>query len=428
MDKQSARAVPAAESGYAVAPEGATLITRGTRQFHLTNLALFSAGFSTFALVYCVQPLMPVFSQEFGISPATASLALSATTGLLAFAMLVASSVSEIIGRKPIMVMSLLASSLLMTACALVRDWQDLVILRALCGIAFSGMPAVAMAYVAEEMHPKSVGLAMGLFISGSGLGGLSGRAIVGIVADLASWRTGLMSVGILGIICALVLWQTLPPSRHFRRSAPSPKALVRSFASHLGNARLRALFLLGFLLLGCFVCLYNYIGYRLMAPPFSLNQTEVSFVFGVYLIGVFSSAYIGDLGSRIGRGPMLCLSVSLMLAGILITLISMLPVIIAGMAVMTFGFFGAHSIASSWIGANAQHAKAQASSLYLFAYYLGSSVIGTLGGVFWSHFGWWGVVGMICAFLLIGLTAALWLARNARAADRQPVIPTEPA
>ncbi|QJP14172.1 MFS transporter [Starkeya sp. ORNL1] len=391
-------------------------VRRGTPGFHLTNLALFSAGFSTFALIYCVQPLMPVFSQEFGITPAQSSLALSATTGLLAFAMLIASSLSEIVGRKPVMIVSLLASSLLMMACTFVESWHQLVILRALAGITFSGLPAVAMAYVGEEIHPESVGLAMGLYIGGSGLGGLGGRTIVGIITDFVSWRTGLFAVGLVGVACALILWQTLPASRHFKRAAPSFRALAGSFAGHLRDGRQRALLLQGFLLLGSFVCVYNYTGYRLMKAPFSLSQGTVSLIFGVYIVGIFSSAYIGDLGSRLGRGPVLCGSMALMLGGILLTLVPTLPVIIAGMAILTFGFFGAHSVASSWVGANARHAKAQASSLYLFAYYLGSSTIGTLGGVFWLHGEWPGVVALLASLLLIGLMVAAWLAWQGRA------------
>ncbi|MCK0196223.1 MFS transporter [Ancylobacter sp. 6x-1] len=415
----AAPALPGRErvANPAAAADGDTRIRRGTRSFVLTNLALFSAGFSTFALIYCVQPLMPVFSVEFGISPAQSSLALSATTGMLAVAMLFASALSEVVGRKPVMVASLLVSSALMMACPFVQDWNQFVWLRAVAGITFSGLPAVAMAYVGEEMHSESSGLAMGLYIGGSGLGGLGGRAIAGIIADFYSWRTGMFAVGTLGIACGLILWWSLPASRHFRPSSPSPRVILASFLVNLKDARQRALFLTGFLLLGSFVCVYNYTSYRLMQPPFDYGQATVSLVFGVYLIGIFSSAYLGNLTTRLGRGPVLCLSMGLMLAGALVTLMPAMPAILLGLSAITFGFFGAHSVASSWVGANAHAAKAQASSLYLFSYYLGSSVIGTVGGLFWADGGWPGVVLLLCVMLVAGLATAAWLAREARTA-----------
>ena len=95
-----------------VAPQDpAAFIERGTPEFLRTNLALFSAGFSTFALLYCVQPLLPVFSREFGVSAAESSLSLSLTTALLAASVLISGSLSEVWGRKPVMVVSLFAPS-----------------------------------------------------------------------------------------------------------------------------------------------------------------------------------------------------------------------------------------------------------------------------------------------------------------------------
>jgi MFS transporter, YNFM family, putative membrane transport protein len=101
---------------------------------------------------------------------------------------------------------------------------------------------------------------------------------------------------------------------------------------------------------------------------------------------------------------------IAIMLVGVALTLFQSRALILSGIVAVTFGFFGAHSIASSWVGSRAIHAKAQASALYLFCYYVGSSAIGTLGGVFWTKQGWPGVVGLVAALLLAAITIALWL------------------
>jgi MFS transporter, YNFM family, putative membrane transport protein len=385
-------------------------IEHGTPAFIRTNSALFSAGFATFALLYCVQPLMPVFSHNFKVSAAGASLSLSLTTGLLAVSMLVAGVLSEAWGRKPIMVASLFLSAMFAIISAVLPKWTEFLVTRAAMGIALSGLPAVAMAYVGEEMHPRSLGLAMGLYVGGTALGGMAGRLLTGVVTDLLGWRAAVMTMGILGLLCVGILWRCLPASRHFVARPLRFAALSRAYATHVRDGVLPLLFVEGFLLMGGFVTVYNYVGYRLVAPPFSLSQTAMGFIFSVYLFGVASSASAGSLSEWLGRRNMLPATLLVMLIGTVLTTADSLWIVVAGIAVLTVGFFGTHSVASAWVGARAQSDKAQASSLYLFAYYLGSSVVGSLGGVFWNRGGWNGVVGMTSALFIVAIVMALWL------------------
>lgn len=385
-------------------------LVSGTPAFRRLNLALFAAGFSTFAILYCVQPLLPEFSREFHVSAAVSSLSLSLSTGLLAVAMLVAGSLSEVWGRKPVMVASLFASALLTILSAAAPNWTSLLLTRMLIGITLSGLPAVAMAYVSEEVDSKSIGLAMGLFIGGNAIGGMAGRIIGGVLTDLGSWRLAVGLIGTIGLVSAIAAWRSLPASVHFHPRRADPQDLLRSLGMHLRDPGLRALFAQAFLLMGAFVTLYNYLGYRLTEPPYSLSQTAIGAIFAAYLIGTLSSAWIGELAGRLGRRRVLWAMIAIMLAGVALTLSQHLVLILAGIVAVTFGFFGGHSIASSWVGNRAVDAKAQASALYLFCYYIGSSAVGTLGGVFWTRWGWSGVAGLVTILLLAALALALWL------------------
>ncbi|GAB2583272.1 MFS transporter [Dyella jejuensis] len=388
------------------------LIHHGTPAFRRTNLALFAAGLATFGLLYCVQPLMPQFSHHYGISAAASALSLSLTTGVLAFAMLFAGGVSDAFGRKSVMVVSLLSSALLVLLSALMPDWYALLALRTLLGLTLSGLPAVAMTYLTEEMHAESIGLGMGLYISGSAVGGMSGRLISGVVADDFGWRMGIAVVGIVGLIAGLVFWRSLPPSRHFRPQALQWRALFARFAGMFRDPGLPWLFAEGFLLLGAFVTVYNYLGYRLMAPPYNLSQAVVGLIFAIYLIGTFSSAWMGYLAGKLGRRKVLWTAFALMLAGTACTMAAAVWLIVLGITAITFGFFGGHSIVSSWVGRRGGAAKAQASSMYLFSYYMGSSVAGASGGLFYAKEGWQGVALFVGAMVLAGLLVSLWLYR----------------
>jgi YNFM family putative membrane transporter len=390
------------------------LIRSGTPVFRRTALALAAAGFSTFAVLYAVQPLLPIYADDFGVSPAESSLALSLPCALLAVALLVVSPLSEMWGRKRVMLTSLFASALLTIVAALIPGWHGFLVLRALTGLTASGLPAVAMAYLAEEMDVQAIGLSMGLLVGGNALGGMSGRLISGVMADHMNWRIGLATIGALALAAALAFWRWLPPSRRFVPRRLAWRDVPGTFGHHFRDAGLPWLFAEAFLLMGGFVCIYNYIGFRLLDPPFSLSQTVIGLIFSVYVAGMVSSPVTGELASRFGRRRVLWVATAIGLAGILMTLSDHILLIIAGVVVATVGFFGAHSVASSWVGRRALRDRAQASSIYLGLYYLGSSVLGTAGGWFFAHSGWNGVVLFVGGLYGLALIIALRLSRLA--------------
>lgn len=385
-------------------------VEAGTPAYRRITVAMFLAGFATFALVYNLQPLLPVFSQEFGVSAAQSSLSVSLPTAFLAAGLLIAGSLSEVWGRKPIMVASLLSASVLAVIGAVVPTWGQLLIVRALQGLAISGLPAIAMAYLSEELHARALGLAMGLYIGGTGLGGMAGRLLTGVLTDVMSWRFAIGVIGVFCIVASLVFWRSLPASTQFHPVPFQWRGLIDMFISHARDAGLPWLFAEAFLLAGSFITVYNYIGYRLMAPPFGLSHSAVGAIFLIYIAGIGSSAWVGHLAGRLGRRKILWTTFAVMLGGVLLTLPNNLGAIIAGLIIYTVGFFGCHSVLASWVGLRAVHGKAQASSLYLFSYYLGASFVGWVGGFFWDLWRWGGVSVFVGCMLGVALAISLRL------------------
>lgn len=379
----------------------ATHLTRGSAAYRRATLALFCAGFATFAMLYCVQPLLPLLAGHFRVSAASSSLALSLTTLSLALCLLLSGALAESWGRKPVMAGALGLAALLGIACALVDEWNSLLILRALLGLALSGLPALAMAYVGEEFDPESLPAAMGLYIGGTALGGLLGRLLAGLLSDLGGWPLALGGIAGLGFLAlGLFLW-LLPPSRHFTAQPLSLRGLSRNFAIHLGNPRLQRLFALAFLLMGGFVAMFNYVGFRLAGAPFNLSATVIGLLFTVYLLGIFSAGWAGRLVPRLGARQVMLGGIGLMLLGVALCAMPWLATAVVGLALFTLGFFATHAVASGQVGAHAQGAKAQASALYLCAYYLGSSVVGYAGGYVWEHAGWLALLAVLAALFL---------------------------
>lgn len=375
-------------------------IEKGDPAFLKASIALFFGGFVTFSNLYTPQPLLPVFAEEFRANPSVTSLALSLSTGTLAVAMLFSAGLADRFGKKRIMEFSMILTSVIAILIPFSPDFTMLLVLRTVLGIAAAGVPSLAMAYVAEEFHPSSVGQVMGLYISGTSIGGLAGRIMTGIFTDLWSWKTALVIIGVIALILSVIFVLILPAPQHSIRRPVNLKTLTGAYRRHIANKPLAALIALGFLFMGGFVTLFNYIGFLLSGPPFFFSQTLIGLIFLVYLFGSFSSVYMGKKADIKGHAPVLKFCVLLTISGALLTLSSSVAAIMLGVSLFAFGFFASHSIASSWIGETATVNKAQASSLYLLCYYTGSSIAGTLGGLFWIQFRWTGVVLFVCSLL----------------------------
>lgn len=379
----------------------------GSVPFRKATIALFAAGMAAFMAMYHVQAMLPVFSEYFGVSPTTSALTVSLTTGMLALAIIPASVLSERYGRIRVMVISAIAASVL----GLLLPWSpNIEVLlggRALVGILCAGVPAVAMAYLAEEIDGPSLGKAMGYYVSGTTIGGLTGRLVPGLAADVVDWRWALEIACLVSLTFALVFIKLVPSSKNFRPQRVTIRTTVSNLSGHLRDTPMLCLFGLAFVLMGGFVTVYNFLAYRLLDSPFSLPQSIVSMVFLMYLAGTFSSTYAGRMSDRHGRGRVLGVSIAVMAAGLVVTVPDFLPSTLIGVFFFTAGFFGAHSVASSWVGARASDHRAEASSLYLFGYYLGSSVAGALGGIAFSASGWVGVAGYVGVLMVVGAVLA---------------------
>lgn len=410
-------------------PLAPTAHQTGSRGYRRVTAALYGAGLASFAAMYCTQALLPAFSAYYRIAPATASLTVSLTTAAVALCIIPASVLSERYGRITVMVVSGVASSVIGLLLPFSPTLGVLLVGRALHGVALAGIPAVAMAYLAEEVHASSLGSAMGRYIAGTTLGGLVGRMVPSMVLEVSSWRVALLVCSLATLAGTAVFAVLVPRSQFFTPKAASARATVRNLANHLRNPVLIKLFGLGFLLMGGFATVYNYLGYRLTAQPFGLSSAGVGLLFLLYLVGTVTSAMAGRLADRRGRAVVLVGSLPITLIGLLVTVPHNLVVIVVGVGVFTGGFFAAHTVASSWVGAVAERDRAEASALYLFTYYLGGSVAGALGGLVYSVGGWSSTVAFVGAMLLAGLVLVALLARQGASARKLVVQrPPEPS
>ncbi|MEU6093862.1 MFS transporter [Streptomyces sp. NPDC047079] len=419
--------MPAADTGAsttvgadpAPTPAADSRLSPGGPGYRRMSLALFLAGVATFALLYSTQALLPLVSHDFGATASAASWTVSGATGGLALFVLPMSALSERFGRRTLMTASLAVAVTVGLLVPFAPSLGALIALRAVQGAALAGLPASATAYLAEEVSPKALVTAIGLFVAGNSVGGMSGRVITGWVAQEWGWRVSVGTIGVIAVACAVAFRLLLPAPSHFTPGSLRLRVLARTVRDHLANPLLCRLYAIGALFMVVFGGVYTVIGYRLTEEPFGLPQGIIGSIFLVYLVGTVSASTSGRLVSRLGRRGALYLGAATTTAGLLLSLAPSLPLVLLGLVLITAGFFAGHAVASAAVSHTAKRGRAQASALYQSSYYIGSSTGSTVGAMAFHAGGWPGTMGMGVLAVLGVVTITVFGSRAARTERR---------
>lgn len=370
-------------------------------------VALYAATVAVYADMYITQPILPTLSHEFGVAPATAGLSVSAVVLMIALASSSSGPLSDMLGRKPVMVWSCGLLALPTLLCALAPTFELLLLCRALQGLCIPGLTAVAVAYLGDRFPPHELGALVGGWIAATVTGGLTGRVLSGLLTDLFGWRAAFVVFAAATLLCALAMVVALPSDP--ARTAPGWGVAYQGMFAHLRERRLVGAFLIGGALFFGFIGVFTYLPYYLAAPPFALPTAIVSLLYLVYLAGVVVSPLAGRLSARVARRSLMAGGLVIAMLGVVGTLAPALPVIVLSLLVLCAGMFTAQAVTPAYVNATAREAKGGASALYLMCYYVGGTLGAALPGVAWQAFGWPGVVGVASAALVVALLA-VWL------------------
>lgn len=386
------------------------MITVGTRDFWFATLALALGSFMIFANVHMTQPLLPQLAESFQLTPLQASWSLTATISMLGLSLLIYGPLSDALGRKSIMVITLLGAVATTLAISQVETYSSLLILRGLQGLFLGGLPAIAIAYLGDEFERKALVVAVGLYISANSLGGVTGRLVSGFVGEHYDWQTVFIVLGFSSFVLVLLFIWLLPASKQFQAKAFRPRSVLSDIRDHLRNPWLLAAYVIGGLNMLVFLTQYSYITFVLAEAPYHLSTHALGMLFLTYLTGSLASAGSGRASAWFSQPTCMIIGILLLMLGSLLTLMGQLPMIISGFLINSFGFFLTHSTLSSWVSQHALKARASASSLYLVFYYLGASLGGFYLEPFWQWAGWPGVVLASLLVFVLTLSTAIWL------------------
>ncbi|HVJ09624.1 MAG TPA: MFS transporter [Acidisarcina sp.] len=372
--------------------------------------AVFLCGVCAFLDLYATQPLLPLFSRIFHASKAAVGLTVSASTLGVAMSAPLFGIFAERLSRKRVIVASIAAVAVPTFLAATASSLNVFIFWRFMQGLLAPGIFAITIAYVTEEWDRRNVALVMSVYVSGTALGGFIGRMLSGLTADWFGWKYSFVVLGAVTLLGAVAVARWLPRERRVViEEEPSLRSQLAPMLQHLRNPRLLATYAVGFNVLFSLVGVFTYITFYLADPPFLLSTAALSYLFVVYLVGLFVTPAAGYVITRVGLRRGIVTAVAISMVGVAITLVPSLPVVIAGLALCSTGVFISQASATSFLREAApEGGRVSAAGLYLSCYYVGGTAAGVVPSFFWRLGGWPACVGFIVAMQAVTIFIAL--------------------
>ena len=268
-------------------------------------------------------PLLPFYAERFGASPQQVTILMAVFSLMSMLASPLWGRISDRIGRRPVLMASMLASSLAYLWMGFAGALWMLFAARAFAGLC-AGNIAAAQAYIADVTPPEKRARGMGMIGAAFGLGFIIGPALGGIVAgdDIATAdleAPGLIAAGLsfaafLGVV--LFLPESLPAATRARPSR-SRTAVLYAVLDRPVLVRLLAVFLLVILAFAGMESTFALWAMR----QYGWGPAQIGYVFTY--VGLLSAAMqgglIGPLTRRFGEERLMMSGLGLIALGLLV-------------------------------------------------------------------------------------------------------------
>ncbi|MDH2925917.1 MFS transporter [Lonepinella koalarum] len=368
----------------------------------LLKLTIMMIGGFAFLQVYSIQAILPVLMEHFSASKVQAGLTVGVTVMAVAIISPVMGMFSDAVGRKSLIVICMLLIVFPTALLSISENITQIKLWRFLQGLFVPGVTVVTIAYISEEF-PDRLASMLSLYVSGTVLGGFSGRFLIGYLHSIVGWQTGYLIFA--GLMLIGVIWAALvlPASKNFVVSG-NFRSSLHILRQHIQNPHVLTACALGACVLFSLVSIFTFINLHLADDPYYLSSANLANIFTVYLIGMLITPLTAKLIHNVGIANSLLLAIMSSIIGALITLCSPLWLIIVGLIIMSSGVFISQATTISHISQHVNQGRSLASGLYYMCYYTGGSIGAWVCGISYTYFGWSGVVFTVVLLQIVAL------------------------
>ncbi|WP_206107577.1 MFS transporter [Paludisphaera rhizosphaerae] len=358
------------------------------------------------ANLYYSQPLLERMGDHFSASASRMGIVSTATQVGYASGMLLLAPLGDLLERRRLIVVLLLATALALAAVAVSPSFAWLAVASLILG-ASTVTPQIIVPFAAAIAEPNERGKVVGTVMSGLLIGILLARTASGFIGSHLGWRAVYWLASGLMIVLAGVMASGLPKSSP-TLVGTSYGALMRSIVGlvrELPALRTSALF--GGLAFASFSVFWTVLAFHLATPPFHYGSDVVGLFGLVGAGGAAAAPLVGSFADRRGSRWSIGLGLLMMLAAYLVlgVLGWTMTGLVVGVLLLDVGAQCNHISNQTRIYGLRPEARSRLNTVYMVAFFLGGSMGSAVGAAVWPRHGWIGACAVGIVFLLAALT-----------------------
>ena len=372
------------------------------------------ASGASVANVYYAQPLLDILARDFSISHAAIGGVVTATQVGCALALVFLVPLGDIINRRRLMAIQLVA---LISALVVVALAQSVIVL--LAGMLAVGLLGTAMtqgliAYAASAAAPHEQGHVVGTAQSGVFIGLLLARVFSGGISDVAGWRGVYFCAAIIMLMIALPLWRRLPHLKVKPVTMRYPQLLASMLKLLRQEKVLQVRGVLALLMFAAFNIFWSALVLPLSKSPYSFSHTIIGSFGLVGVIGALAAARAGKWADRgyAQRTSAAALFILLIAWGPLSLMACSLWALVIGIILLDLGGQALHVTNQSMIFRTRPEAHSRLVGLYMLFYAIGSGLGAISTTATYAYAGWLGVCALGAGVSLLALLF-WWMTRK---------------